>query len=111
MRSYSLYAKNNDELEDLKDLFLEHGFKLKTESDDFFFLFKKAYGNGLAHLIFLILALFVSALFIFGNLIIFLYYFYKKSQYVLITTRTTDNGEKIEFDKLENIDLNRGKFS
>ena len=42
MRSYSLYAKNNDELEDLKDLFLEHGFKLKTESDDFFFLFKKS---------------------------------------------------------------------
>ena len=111
MKPYTLHAKNKENMEELRELFIENGFKLNTEGDNFVFLFKRAYGNWVAHLIFIILACLVSALFIFVNLVIFLYYFYKKSQYVLITTKTTDNGEKIEFDKLEDVDLKRGKFS
>ncbi len=111
MKPYTLHAKNKKELEELRDLFIENGFKLNTEGDNFAFLFKRAYGNWIAHLIFIILACIISALFIFVNLVIFLYYFYKKSQYVLITTKLTNDGEKIEFDKLESIDLKKGKFS
>lgn len=111
MKPLTIHAKDKDDLKRLSNILLGHNFKLKAEGSNFAFFYKRVYGNWIYHLIFILLACFTSAWFLFGNLIIFLYSFYKKSQYILITTEVEDDGEKIDFDDFSLIDLNRKPFS
>lgn len=107
MKPLTIYAKNNDEMNKLSEILEEHDFKLKIDGSNFVFYYKRVYGNWLYHLIFILLGCFTTAWFFFGNLAIFLYSFYRKSQYILITTETTNDGKKLEFDDFDKIDLNR----
>ena len=111
MKPITIHAKNKEELDKLTSILEENNFKLHSRADNFSYLYKRVYGNWVAHLICLILAATFSALFIFGNLALFLYSFYKNSQYVFITTRLDDGENKLEFDKFSDIDLTRGSFS
>lgn len=111
MKPLTIHAKDKDDLKRLSNILLEHKFKLKVDGPNFTFFYKRVYGNWIYHLIFILLACFTSAWFLFGNLIIFLYCFYKKSQYILITTEIEDNGKKIDFDDFSLIDFNRKSFS
>ncbi|AGN16328.1 hypothetical protein [Methanobrevibacter boviskoreani] len=111
MRPLTIHAKNKEELDKFTDLLEENNFKLHSYDDNFSFLYKRAYGNWVAHLICIILAATLTAWFLFGNLVLFLYAFYRNSQYVLITTKLENDGEKLDFDEFNEIDLDRGSFS
>jgi hypothetical protein len=110
MKPTVLKAENKEEMDSIANNFLENGYKISSSEDVFVILRHNSYGNLIIHGILIFLTLFVSILAIIGNVVYFAYYFFKKSDIVLITTETTDaDGNPVDFyDKKDILFLNEG---
>lgn len=105
MKPKLYYAKNKD-IDPLVEKFLEKKYKIYSGDDNYVLLKKNNYGKLLYHAIPLLLALFTNYLFIFINLAYFLYSFFRKSDFILITSDKSDKeGKPLEFDDINDYDF------
>jgi len=109
-----LKAKNFDDMESIAKPFLDNGYKT-ISSDTKHIIFKKRnFGKWYFHVLFLFLILFMGyddsrILYVVCIMYMayFIFYLFKKSKIVLITTESTDiDGNPVEFDDIEKIDFN-----
>jgi hypothetical protein len=114
MKPIILKAKNFENMEDIAKPLLDGGYKIMSSNTKYILVKKRNYGNVYFHILFLFLILFVVS---YNSLLIyiicllyiayFVYYLFKKSKIVLITTESTDeDGNPVEFDDIKNINLN-----
>lgn len=105
MKPKMYYAKNNN-IDDLVQRFLDKKYKIYSEDNNFVLLKKNNYGKLLYHAIPLLLALFTNYLFIFVNLAYFIYSFFRKSDFILITSDKLDKeGNPLIFDDINHFDF------
>lgn len=99
-----LSADNSDELVEIAEELSQKKFKAIEKEENFILMRKRRYGNILIQVVCLILALSVSALFIFINVGYFTYSYLWASPHVLITTeKVAENGEKLEFSSMDEV--------
>ena len=104
MDLFILSADSSKEMESIAQELQEVKFKAIERADEFILMRKRRYGNILIQVVFLLLALQVSALFLFVNVIYFTYSYLWASPHVLITTeKFGENGEKLEFNTMDEI--------
>lgn len=104
MDLFILKADNSKEMEDIALELSEKKFKAIEKDDTFILMRKRRFGNVLIHVVVLILALTVSALFLFVNVIYFTYSYLWASPHVLITTETEgENGEPLEYNDMDEV--------
>ena len=104
MDLFILSADSSKEMESIAQELQEVKFKAIERADEFILMRKRRYGNILIQVVFLLLALQVSALFLFVNVIYFTYSYLWASPHVLITTeKVGENGEKLEFNTMDEI--------
>ena len=110
-KTFILKAKNQEDIEKIANPFLDKGFKVISEDENYLIAKKKDFGRYYIHLIFIVLILFVVSytswiLYVVCGVYIayFLYFLFSKSKVVLVTTETVDkDGNPVEFDDIENI--------
>ena len=99
-----LRADSSDEMEKIAEDLSQNKFKVIEKEDHFILMRKRRYGNILIQAVFLVLAFFVSGLFIFVNLVYFAYSYLWASPNVLITTeKFAETGEKLEFNSMDEV--------
>ena len=99
-----LGADNSEEMENLAEELSQKKFKVRESGDEFILMRRMRVGNILIHAISLILALFVSAIFIFINVGYFTYSYLWASPHVLITTeKVDDEGNPLEFNDMNEV--------
>ena len=104
MDLFILRADSSDEMAKIAEELSQKKFKVIEEEDHFVLMRKKRYGNILIQVFFLILAFFVSGLFIFVNVVYFAYSYLWASPNVLITTeKFAESGEKLEFNSMDEV--------
>ena len=104
MDLFILSADNSDEMVDIAEELSQKKFKAIEKDEQFILMRKRRYGNILIQVVFIILALQVSALFLFVNVIYFTYSYLWASPHVLITTeKVGEDGEKLEFNTMEEL--------
>ena len=104
MDLFILSADNSDEMVDIAEELSQKKFKAIEKDEQFILMKKRRYGNILIQVVFIILALQVSALFLFVNVIYFTYSYLWASPHVLITTeKVGEDGEKLEFNTMDEL--------
>lgn len=104
MDLFILSADNSKQMEKIAEELSQKKFKIREQSDEFILMRKRRFGNPLIHVVSLILALSVSALFIFINVVYFSYSYLWASPHVLITTEKVDEeGNPLEFSDMDEI--------
>lgn len=104
MDLFILSADNSKQMEKIAEDLSQKKFKIREQSDEFILMRKRRFGNPLIHVIALILALSVSAVFIFINVAYFSYSYLWASPHVLITTEKVDEeGNPLEFSDMDEI--------
>ena len=104
MDLFILSADNSDEMVDIAEELSQKKFKAIEKDEQFILMRKRRYGNILIQVVFIILALQVSALFLFVNVIYFTYSYLWASPHVLITTeKVGEDGEKLEFNTMDEL--------
>ena len=104
MKLFILSADNSNDLTKIAEELSQKKFKVIDEDENFILMRKRRYGNILIQVICLLLALAVSGIFLFVNVGYFTYSYLWASPHVLITTeKVGDNGEKLEFDSMDEV--------
>ncbi len=104
MKLFILAADNSREMDKISEELSLKKFKIVEQNNQFILMRKRRYGNILIQVICILLALQVSALFLFINVVYFTYSYLWASPHVLITTeKVGDDGEKLEFDEMEDV--------
>ena len=104
MQLLILGADNSKEMEEISMELSAEKFKTIEGNENFILMRKRRYGNLLIQGVCLLLALMVSALFLFINLAYFTYSYLWASPHVLITTeKVGENGERLEFNSMEEV--------
>ena len=104
MDLFILSADNSDELIKIAEDLSQKKFKAIDKDENFILMRKRRYGNVLIQVIFLLLALSVSVIFLFVNVGYFTYSYLWASPHVLITTeKVGENGEKLEFNSMDEV--------
>ena len=104
MKLFILSADSSDEIKKISEKLSEKKFIMIESEDNFALMKKRRYGNLLIQVVCLILALQVSMLFLFINLAYFAYSYLWASPHVLITTeKVGEDGEKLEFDSMDDV--------
>lgn len=104
MKVFMLHADSSKDLEKISNELSEKKFKVIEADNNFILMKKRRYGNILIQVIIFLLALQVSMLFFIGNVAYFAYSYLFASPHVLITTeKVDDNGEKLEFDSMDDV--------
>lgn len=104
MKVFILSADNSDDLIKIAEELSEKKFRAIEKDDKFILMKKRRYGNILIQVVFLLLALQVSSLFLIVNLVYFTYSYLWASPHVLITTeKVGENGEKLEFNSMDEV--------
>ena len=104
MKVHVVHGENSKEMMDISDRLQENKFKIMQTSDNFILLKRRRYGNSVIHLGVLFFALFFLYRLILINLGYFAYSYLARSPHVLVTTETKDeNGDKLEFENVEDI--------
>ncbi|MDR0901125.1 MAG: hypothetical protein LBM26_05640 [Methanobrevibacter sp.] len=111
MKPSILKAKDFDDMEEIAKPFLENSYKIMSSEPNYILIRKRNFGKIYIHVLFLFLILFVisyNSILIYlacGLYIVyFLYYLFKKSKIILITTETLDkDGNPVEFDDIDDI--------
>jgi len=110
-KTFILKAENQEDIEKIAKPFLDEGFKVFSEDENYLIAKKRNFGSYYIHLIFIVLILFVISytswlLYVVCGVYIayFLYFLFSKSKVVLITTETVDkDGNPVEFDNIKDI--------
>ena len=108
-----LKAKDFDDMESIAKPFIDKGYKIMSSDAKHILTKKRNFGNRYVHILFLFLILFVigyDSWMVYATCIIysvyFIYFLFKKSKLVLITTESKDtDGNLVEFDKIEEIKI------
>ena len=104
MKLFILSADNSNDLTKIAEELSQKKFKVIDEDENFILMRKRRYGNILIQVICLLLALAVSGIFLFVNVGYFTYSYLWASPHVLITTeKVGENGEKLEFNSMEEV--------
>lgn len=104
MKLFVLDADNSEVMEKKAEELSQYKFKAIEKDDNFILMRRRRYGNVLIHAVALILALLVSAAFIFINVAYFTYSYLWASPHVLITTEKVDeDGEALEFNDIDEV--------
>ena len=104
MKLFILSADNSNELTKIAEELSQKKFKVIDEDENFILMRKRRYGNILIQVICLLLALVVSGIFLFVNVGYFTYSYLWASPHVLITTeKVGENGEKLEFNSMDEV--------
>ena len=104
MNLFILSADNSKAMEKTAEELSQNKFKVIEKDNDFILMRKRRFGNPLIHIVSLILALSVSAVFIFINVVYFSYSYLWASPHVLITThKVGEDGEALEFSDMDEI--------
>ena len=104
MKLFILHADNSKEMEKIASDLSEKKFKAFEKDEKYILMRKRRYGNLLIQAVLLILALSVSAVFIFANVVYFTYSYLLASPHVLITTENVgEDGEKLEFNSMDEV--------
>ena len=99
-----LGADSSKEMESIAEELSDKKFKLVEQDKNFILMRKRRYGNPLIHAVCLIIALSAFSLLIFINVVYFMYSYIWASPNVLITTeKVGENGEKLEFNSMEEV--------
>jgi len=105
-----LKAKDFDDMENIAKSFIDKGYKIISSDTKYILAKKRNFGQWYFHLLFLALILFIISnswilyLVCIMYIAYFIFYLFKKSKIVLITTESTDNnGNPVEFDDINNI--------
>jgi hypothetical protein len=112
-KTFILKAENQEDIEKIAKPFLDKGFRVISEDENYLIAKKRNFGSYYVHLIFIVLILFVISytswvLYAVCGIYIayFLYFLFNKSKVVLITTETTDkDGNPVEFDDIEDTNI------
>lgn len=105
-----LKAKDFDDMESTAKPFIDNGYRIISSDAKHIIAKKRNFGNWYFHVLFLGLILFIVGynswlLYLLCILYIgyFLFYLFKRSKIVLITTESKDeNGNPVEFDDISN---------
>ena len=108
-----LKAEDFDDMESIAEPFINKGYKIMSSDGKHILAKKRNFGNRYIHILFLFLIMFTIPA---GTSIIwivcliycsyFIYYLFKKSKVVLVTTESKDtDGNNVEFDKIEEIEI------
>lgn len=104
MKLFILKADNSKEMESISEELSSNKFKTFDQGDEFILMRKRRYGNILVQIVVLLMALQLSALFLFVNVIYFTYSYLWASPHVLITTETVDDeGNPLEFNSMDEV--------
>ena len=104
MKLFILSAKNSKNLEEISEVLSQKKFKAIDSDENFVLMRKRRYGNILVQIVFLLLALQVSSLFLIVNVAYFTYSYLWASPHVLITTENVDeDGRKLEFNSIDEV--------
>ena len=104
MKLFILSADNSKEMEEISEELSLKKFKVVESDSKFILMRKRRFGNILIQVICLILALQVSAWFLFINVGYFTYSYLWASPHVLITTeKVGEDGERLEFNTLDEV--------
>ncbi len=104
MDLFILSADNSKAMEKIADELSQKKFKKIEEDKDFILMRKRRFGNPLIHVVSLILALSVTAYFLFLNVVYFTYSYLWASPHVLITTQKVDeDGNALEFNDMDEV--------
>lgn len=104
MDLFLLSADNSDEMNKIAEELSENKFNKFEEGKEFILMKKRRYGNILIHVVCLIIALQFLQFVIFINVIYFAYSYLWASPHVLITTEEVDDdGNKLEFNTMDEI--------
>ncbi|WP_405304150.1 hypothetical protein [Methanobrevibacter sp.] len=104
MKLFILSANDSNELVEIAEELSQKKFKAIEKDENFILLRKRRYGNILIQVIFLLLALMVSSLFIFVNVGYFTYSYLWASPHVLVTTeKVGEDGERLEFSSMDEV--------
>lgn len=104
MKLFILAADNSKEMEKISQELSQKKFKIMEKNNNYILMRKKRFGNLLIHAVCLILALSAFSLFIFINVIYFMYSYIWASPSVLITTeKVSDDGEPLEFNSMDEV--------
>lgn len=104
MKLFILSANDSKDLERIAEELSQKKFKAIDGDENFVLMRKRRYGNILIQVIFLILALSVSSLFLIVNVVYFTFSYLWASPHVLITTeKVGDDGQKLEFDSMDEV--------
>ncbi len=104
MKLFVLDADNSDVMVKKAEELSQYKFKAIEKDDNFILMRRRRYGNVLIHAVALILALFISAAFIFINVAYFTYSYLWASPHVLITTeKVGEDGEDLEFNDMDEV--------
>lgn len=104
MKLFILGADDSKDLEEISEELSQKKFKAIESDENFVLMKKRRYGNILVHIVFLLLALYVSSLFLMVNVVYFSYSYLWASPHVLITTEKVDeDGQKLEFNSMDEV--------
>lgn len=104
MDLFILSANNSGDLIKIAENLSQKKFKAIEKDENFILMRKRRYGNILIQVLFLLLALQVSVLFLFVNVGYFTYSYLWASPHVLITTeKVGENGERLEFNTMDEV--------
>ena len=122
-----LKAKDFDDMESIAKPFIDNGYKIMSSDARHIIVKKRNFGKIIFHILFLFLILFgdirgnilyliasilsINVLWLtyivcIAYMIYFSYYLFKKSKIILFTTESTDaDGNPVEFDDIESVDI------
>ncbi len=104
MKIHIIHGENKKNVDEISEKLQENKFKVIQTSNNFVLLKKRRYGNTVIQLGVLFFALFIFYPLILVNLAYFTYSYLFRSPHVLVTTQThADNGDKLEFENIEDI--------
>lgn len=104
MKLFILKADNSKDLEKISEELSQKKFKAIDSDENFVLMRKRRYGNILVQVVFLLLALGASSLFLFVNVAYFAYSYLWASPHVLVTTeKVDDEGQKLEFNSMDEV--------
>ena len=104
MKLFILNAEDSKDLEKISEELSQKKFKAIDSDENFILMRKRRYGNILIQVVFLLLALGVSSLFLIVNVAYFTYSYLWASPHVLVTTeKVDDDGQKLEFNTMDEV--------
>ena len=104
MKLFILGADNSKAMETTAEELSQNKFKVIEKDDNFILMRRRRLGNVLIHVVFLILALLISAIFLVVNVAYFSYSYLWASPHVLITTEKVDEeGKPLEFNDMDEV--------
>ena len=104
MKLFILKADNSRQMNDISQELSQNKFKTIQEESHYILMKKNRYGNYYVHILFLLIGLFYFYLALIVNVVYFTYSYLWASPHVLITTETTsDDGEALEFNTMDEV--------